>query len=47
VSADRILVLRDGRIAEAGTHGELLAAGGAYADLVRLQVRGMDALDAA
>jgi ATP-binding cassette subfamily B protein len=47
VSADRILVLRDGRIAESGTHGELLAAGGAYADLVRLQVRGMDSLDAA
>jgi ATP-binding cassette subfamily B protein len=47
VGADRILVLRDGRIAESGTHGELLAAGGAYADLVRLQARGMDVLDAA
>ncbi|MCD8163597.1 MAG: ABC transporter ATP-binding protein/permease [Synergistaceae bacterium] len=28
--ADRILVLRDGKIAEAGTHNELVAAGGHY-----------------
>ncbi len=31
--ADRLLVLDDGRVAEAGTHAELLAAGGIYADL--------------
>lgn len=31
--ADRIAVLRDGRLAEIGTHAELLAAGGAYAAL--------------
>lgn len=31
---DRILVLGDGRILEAGTHDELLAAGGAYAALL-------------
>ena len=35
--ADRIIVMRDGRIAESGTHAELLAAGGVYASLYRLQ----------
>jgi ABC-type multidrug transport system fused ATPase/permease subunit len=32
-SADRIAVVHEGRIAEAGTHDELLEAGGAYASL--------------
>jgi ATP-binding cassette subfamily B protein len=41
--ADRIAVFRDGVIAELGTHRELLQAGGYYASLVRLQVRGLQA----
>jgi ATP-binding cassette, subfamily B, multidrug efflux pump len=35
--ADRIIVLHKGRIAEQGTHGSLLARGGIYAKLYRLQ----------
>jgi ATP-binding cassette subfamily B protein len=38
VSADRIFVVDDGRIVEAGTHTELLARGGLYADLSRAQL---------
>lgn len=36
-SADKILVLRDGDIVESGTHAELLAAGGFYAELYNSQ----------
>ncbi len=35
--ADKILVLRDGDIVESGTHDELLAAGGFYAELYNSQ----------
>ena len=35
--ADRIVVLSQGRIAEIGNHAELLAAGGLYTSLYRLQ----------
>ena len=38
--ADRILVLSDGRVETAGTHDELLAAGGRYAELFELQAAG-------
>ena len=36
-SASRILVISDGRIAESGTHEELIARGGIYANLCRTQ----------
>lgn len=37
IAADKILVLHDGRIVELGTHQELLAHNGHYAELFRLQ----------
>ena len=38
--ADRILVLQGGRVLELGTHEELLAANGKYAELFELQAAG-------
>ncbi|MBC9731699.1 ABC transporter ATP-binding protein [Nocardioides marmotae] len=37
-NADQILVVQDGRIVQSGTHTQLLAQGGLYADLYRTQL---------
>jgi ATP-binding cassette, subfamily B, heavy metal transporter len=47
VDARRIVVLHEGRVAESGTHDELLARGGRYAQMWRLQQSGGDATAAA
>jgi ATP-binding cassette, subfamily B, heavy metal transporter len=47
VEADEIIVLQDGAIAERGTHGGLIAAGGLYADMWRRQSEAMAAAEAA
>jgi ATP-binding cassette, subfamily B, bacterial len=39
LAADKILVLDEGRLVAAGTHAELLAGGGLYAELYRRQFR--------
>jgi ATP-binding cassette subfamily B protein len=38
--ADRIYVVQDGRVAESGSHDELIARGGRYAELFELQAAG-------
>ncbi len=45
-NADLILVMRDGNIVEQGTHAELLAKGGFYADLYNSQFEKMEELEA-
>lgn len=42
-NADRIVVLKDGRVAEQGTHDKLMALGGEYARLYELQYRDQEA----
>jgi ABC-type multidrug transport system ATPase subunit len=37
-AADCVVVVQEGRVAEQGTHSELLAAGGVYQQLVRRQL---------
>ena len=39
INSDRILVFNEGRIAEEGTHKELIEKGGIYADLVKYQLQ--------
>ena len=40
--ADKIFVIRDAEIAEAGSHDDLLAANGAYAELYKIQAESVD-----
>ena len=47
VEADEILVLQDGLVAERGTHGSLIAAGGLYAEMWRRQSDAIAAAEAA
>ncbi len=42
ISADKIVVLDQGRIVEVGSHAELMQQGGRYREMVRLQTRSDD-----
>jgi ATP-binding cassette subfamily B protein len=39
--ADRIIVLKEGRISESGTHAELMRSGGYYRSLLERRTRGL------
>jgi ATP-binding cassette subfamily B protein len=43
-NADQIIVLRDGRIAEQGTHDDLIALGGTYREIYDVQLRDQETL---
>jgi ATP-binding cassette subfamily B protein len=47
VEADEIIVLQDGRIAERGNHGALIARDGLYAEMWRRQSEAVEAAEAA
>lgn len=42
--ADRVVIIKDGRVVESGSHAELMAKGGEYARLYELQFRDQEAL---
>ena len=42
LAADQILVLDHGRLVERGTHAELLAVGGLYAELYQRQFQAQE-----
>jgi ATP-binding cassette, subfamily B, multidrug efflux pump len=44
--ADRVLVIQQGNIAESGTHAELMAQGGVYANLYALQMNAANQIEA-
>ena len=44
-AADKIVVLKEGRIIEEGTHQELLREGGLYNEIYELQLRPQDELN--
>jgi ATP-binding cassette subfamily B protein len=46
LNVDRILVVRDGEVVERGTHDELVAAGGYYSKLFKLQFMAPNGLEA-
>ena len=46
-NADQILVIDGGQVVERGTHEELLAAGGLYAELYHTQFAGQEQAQAA
>jgi ATP-binding cassette subfamily B protein len=47
VDADEIIVLQEGRIAERGSHGQLIALDGLYAEMWRRQSEAVEAAEAA